>query len=53
MWRPVNAHVYEPESLAELEKANHLRVHLEQKVENCLTVRVNLNSDSASGDDTI
>jgi len=52
MWRPVNEHVYEKESLDELEKANHLRVHLDQKVENCLTIRVNLNKDSGSGEDT-
>jgi hypothetical protein len=53
MWRPVNEHVYETESLAELEKANYLRVHLDQKVENCLTIRINLDLDSTSGEDAI
>ena len=52
MWRPVNEHVYEKESLDELEKANHLRVHLDQKVEKCLTIRVILNKDCGSGEDT-
>jgi len=36
-----------------LEKAKHLRVHLDKKVENCLTIRVNLDTDSTGGDGAI